>query len=270
MPLIHMLFFLACSSDDSANTSKPAPTKEFGKVDVADLEQIADEVEVIPSPLKMREQLSKASINVKLGEYVSKRDLPDLSMEDKSRVAINTGVLLTDLVLTVETAEAAQLTDILKALKTGFATLQTGNDIQVTLDDLLSTVQGEDLNREALLSELDLLSSVIVPELKSETGAWAVPLIQAGAWLEGVNIISKVVQDEKKYSEGGALFHHPGIAPYFIRYLKQAGDEKFTASIVDQTVEALNKLDSFGKKKTLSEDEVNEVQKITSELISFI
>jgi len=270
MPLIHMLFLLGCSTEQPTSTSQPEPKKEFGKVDVADLEQVADEIEVIPSPLKMKKELSKAGINVKLGEHVSQRALPDLGMEDKSRVAVNTGVLLTQLVLTVETANPERLVEVLKALKVGFTTLQTGNDIQITLDDLLSTVQGESLDRESLLGELDLLSSVIVPELKSEAGTWAVPLIQAGAWLEGVNIISKVVQNEKKYKEGELLFHHPGIAPYFIRYLNQAGKEKFTASVVDQTIEALSKLDEFGKKKKLSQEEIDQVQKITAELMSFI
>ena len=218
----------------------------------------------------MKEAISKAGINVKLGEYVLKRSLPDLSMEDKSRVAVNTGVLLTDLVLTVETATPERLTEVLKALKVGFTTLKTGNDIQITLDDLLGTVKGENLDREELLKELDLLSSVIVPELKSEAGSWAVPLIQAGAWLEGVNIISKVVQAEQKYKEGAQLFHHPRIAPYFIRYLKKAGNEKFTASVVDQTIEALTKLDEYGKKKQLKKEEVDQVQQITVDLMSFI
>ena len=46
-------------------------------------------------------------------------------------------------------------------------------------------LSNHDLDRNAFLEEVDMLSSVLVPELKSEAGTWAIPLIKAGAWLEG-------------------------------------------------------------------------------------
>ena len=53
----------ACgSSEEPAAENAPqekAPAKDFGAIDMEKLEEIADQVNLVPSPLKMQEELQK-------------------------------------------------------------------------------------------------------------------------------------------------------------------------------------------------------------------
>ena len=61
-------------------------------------------------------------------------------------------------------------------------------------------VQDNSVSKEALLEEFDELSQVMVSELEYEAGEWVVPLIQAGTWLEGANLVAKAMHKENKYN----------------------------------------------------------------------
>ena len=261
------MFLLACNSD---KTTEEAEVNTFGKIEVAELEKVATDVEVIPSPVKMKKELNKAGLNISIGEMITKKEFPSLDIEDKSRIAVLTGILLTDLVITVDKASPERIEQNLIKLKEGFDKLKTGNDIQSTIDDLIASVKTPNFDRDGLLEEVDMLSSVLVPELKSEAGTWAIPLIQAGAWLEGVQVISSSIQKENAYDKGKKLFYHPGIAPYFIRYIDEAGKEKFSNNLNTQIKTALGKLDSYGKKTEMSKEEIDEVAKIVSDLMALL
>ena len=268
MSLITILFF-ACSSN-SVEEKEQKEVNTFGKIEVAELEKVASDVEVIPSPVKLKKELKKAGLSISVGKMMETKDFPSFDIEDKSRVAVMTGILLTDLVITVDKATPEQIEAILLKLKEGFDKLQTGNDIQSTLDDLVTTVKSPDLDRNTFLEEVDMLSSVLVPELKSEAGTWAIPLIQAGAWLEGIQVISDSIKQDNAYDKGKKLFHHPGIAPYFIRYIEEAGKEKFSNNLNTQIKTALSKLDAYGKKQEVSKEEIDEVSKIVSDLMDLL
>jgi hypothetical protein len=264
------ILLFACSSSSVEENAEKEEVNTFGKIEVAQLEKVASDVEVIPSPVKMKTELKKAGLNISVGEMIEQKALPSFDIEDKSRVAVLTGILLTDLVITVDKASPERIEKVLVKLKKGFEKLKTGNDIQSTIDDLITTVKTPDFDRSSFLDEVDMLSSVLVPELKSEAGTWAIPLIQAGAWLEGVQVISTSIKKEGAYEKGKKLFHHPGIAPYFIRYIDEAGKEKFSNNLNAQIKTALSKLDAYGKKAEVSKEEIDEVAQIVSDLMGLL
>lgn len=66
------------------------------------------------------------------------------------------------------------------------------------------------------------------------------------------------------------LFYHPGIAPYFIRYIEEAGKEKFSNNLNAQIKTALSKLDAYGKKTEVSKEEIDQVSQIVTDLMGLL
>ena len=52
-------------------------------------------------------------------------------------------------------------------------------------------------HRDELLKELDELSGALIPELEFNGVKRIVPLIQAGSWLQGSNLVAKAIEANK-------------------------------------------------------------------------
>ena len=234
------------------------------------LEEIADQVNLVPSPLKMQEELQKAGVASKLSAMVASDRNLSMDIESLDQVAIRTGVVLADVVLTINTATPEQLQAYLKSLKDGFGKVKAGNDIQLTIDEMLETVGTEGFDRAGLLEEIDALSNVMVPELECEAGEWVVPLIQAGSWLEGANLVSGTIQKDEKYAESKSLFHQPGAAKYFLRYVQREGRDKAPDAIIAKLESTLTDLDKLAQNTELSKEQIDLIYSMTSELLSLL
>ena len=55
-----------------------------------------------------------------------------------------------------------------------------------------------------------------------------------------------------------------------MRYIDEAGKEKFSNNLNTQIKTALGKLDSYGKKPEMSKEEIDEVATIVSELMTLL
>lgn len=269
-----MVLNLGCGGEQEQVTAETTPElppeKEFGQIDMEQLEAIADQVNLVPSPLQLQAELEKVGVASQLSAMVPPDR--DLSMEIDSldQVAIRTGVVLADLVLTINTSSPEQLEAYLKSLKDGFGKVKAGSDIQMTIDDMLLTIASEGFQREELLEELDALSSVMVPELECEAGEWVVPLIQAGSWLEGSNLVSGTIQKDNKYEESKTLFHQPGAAKFFLRYVQREGREKAPDAVIGKLEETLLKLDALASNQSLTKEQIDEIYSMTSDLLKLL
>merc|ERR1712072_927770 len=116
----------------------------------------------------------------------------------------------------VNTASKEDLTIRLVSLKAGFNGLGVKGGAPETIDEMISTLKDDNFNRESLLEEMDDLSQAMVAELEYEAGTWVAPLIQAGMWLEGANLISAALAAEGKIDKADPFIKQPGILKYFL------------------------------------------------------
>ena len=82
-----------------AEAPKP-PDKTFSP---AELKAAAENVALVPRPAEMEKALAKAGINSRLGDMVADRDI-STDHSNLDQVAVRTGVVLADLVLTANSA----------------------------------------------------------------------------------------------------------------------------------------------------------------------
>ena len=124
----------------------------------------SEEVALVPSPAEMQKSLSNAGLSSKLSDLVRSDRNISMDVSDKDNLAVRTGVVLADLVLTIESASKEQKTARFAKLKQGFKVLGGGSDIQNTIDELTKSINNDD--DSDLLQEMDELSGVMVPELE--------------------------------------------------------------------------------------------------------
>jgi len=274
--LLSVLLLVACSggetSDNPEKKEDNPPAKKTLQLDLNDLKGKAEKVMLVPSPSEMQKSLKKAKLSSNLSQMVPKeRKSIAMNVENKDNLAVRTGVILADLVLTVESSTKEEKIERLEKLQAGLKKLETGDDIQLTIDEMKSKIKTGDLhNNDDLLQEFEELSGIMVPELEQEAGEWIVPLIQAGSWLEGANLVSTAIINEKKFDAASNLLRQPDVVAYFLSYVERKGRDKAPDKTVEKLIEVLKTLQTISAKNKLSEEDVKSIQKSTGEVLSML
>lgn len=272
--LIAGLLLVGCTGNDTDTPKEkeevPSQPKPIKKLSLTDLTKAAEEVALVPSPAEMQRSLKNVGLKSDLSSLVSKERKIEMNVEDKDNLAVRTGVVLSDLVLTIKDSTKEEKIERLEKLKIGFKSLGAGDDIQSTIDGLISDIRTDALNSDDLLKEMDELSGVMVPELEYEAGEWVVPLIQAGSWLEGANLVSSAIIAENKFDTASQLLKQPRVVEYFLRYVEREGREKAPDQVVAKLMDVLKKLKTIAEKEKLTADDIREVNKSTSEVLSML
>ncbi|MFT5679669.1 MAG: hypothetical protein ACI8RZ_000573 [Myxococcota bacterium] len=270
--LLSLSLLAACTGEEppveppvEPPTEQPAPDVQFNP---AELAAAAEKVTLVPSPAEMQRALANAGLTSELASMVSDKDI-GVDVENLDQVAVRTGVILAEVVLTLKDAPKEKLVPRLESLKAGFIKLGAGSDIPDTIDELITSVNN-DLNREDLLDEVDLLSGAMVPELETEAGDWVVPLIQAGSWLEGAYLVSGAIESESKFEAAGSLLRQPEVVDYFLGYVQREGGDKAPDEVVKQLEATLVKLKGIASKESLSAEDVKEIHTATGAVLSML
>ena len=217
----------------------------------------------------MQAALEKAGLTSQLASLVGDRKI-SVNSDNLDQVAVRTGVVLAEVVLTVKDTPKERFAERMETLKEGFKLLGAGDDIPNTIDDIVERVNNDAVSREDLLKEVDELSGVMVPELETEAGDWVVPLIQAGSWLEGSHLVASAIQKEAKFGAAGELLRQPSVVDYFLNYVQREGREKAPDEVVKQLEQTLLKLKEIASKDALSEEDVQTIHDVTGAVLQLL
>ncbi len=250
----------------------PAPpaNPELPALDAASLAASAESIALVPSIVETQKALNAAGIEATLAEKIVERNFDLASKEDLDRVAVRTGVILADMLLTIKTAEDAELIAKLDGLNTGLSQLGGGADIQSTISDMKERLGVKALTRDEMLQEADELSGALIPELEFNGRKRTVPLIQAGSWLEGANLVAKSVPDDNPSAADGML-KQPAVVDYFIKYVKEEGSDKAPDGVGEKLLESLNTLKGLcDKAEPLTKEDIATIIKTTDDVLALL
>ena len=125
--------------------------KKTGAKDKLDLNALADAVnkaELVPSPIEMEAKLKSAGLQQNLGSLIpTSKDLKVI-VDDNDQVAIRTGIVMADLVLTLKTSDQGSILKRLGKMKAGLKKLGAGDDIYAVLEDFEMRVQDNSVSKE--------------------------------------------------------------------------------------------------------------------------
>ena len=277
--LILALSVAACGGDAPTEATAEKATapaadaakakKKAIKFDPAMLAGEALKIALVPSPAEMQKALSNAGLQGQLSDMVKSRDIA-MDATNKDQIAVRTGVVLADLVLTVQTASTEEQVARLGRIKEGLASLGAGGDVAATLDELVGKIKSGSGSKDDLLKEFDELSGVLVPEIKYEAGEWVIPLIKAGSWLEGAHLVAGAIKAEGKYEEAAKLLRQPHVIDYFIEYVQREGSEKAPDAVIAKLNETLSTLKEVTSKSVIEEADVNTIHSATAAVLTML
>ncbi len=260
----------ADEATQEAGEDAPA-TPDLPGLSLEDLKGEADSVALVPSPVETQSALEEAGIEAKLADLIPDHEF-DMDNADIDHAAVRSGVVLADALLTVKTAESTTLVAHLTQLQLGLKQLGGGSDIDAMLNDMKDRIAADAVTRDELLKEFDELSGAVIPELKFNGQDRVVPLIQAGSWLEGANLVAKAIQS--KGGDGGAadtLLKQPAVVDYFIGYVANEGGEKTPAAVTAKLQESLAELGTIaGKADSLTSEDIAKVIEVTDGVLALL
>lgn len=277
--LLVLLSGVACNDAPPENTPPPKtetktqeakPAKKF-TLDVQNLDKrLIQEIALVPSPAEMQKALSKAGLQSRLGTLASSGKPLSMDTDNEDQLAVRCGVVLAELALTVKSAENDRIVSNLALLKEGFGKLKAGQKFLKTIDELSSSVQTGAKSRDDLLKEMDQLAGIMVPELKKELGDWVVPLVQAGSWLKGANLVANAIEEEGKFEVATRLLKQPHVIEYFLKYVQREGKEKAPDEVIAQLEKTLLDLKVITLKTSISKEDVLSIKTNTQNVLQFL
>lgn len=251
----------------------PAPTSanpELPPIDLAVMAAESDKVALVPSPVETQKALEASGISTQLASLIPKHDF-DMANAGQDHAAVRTGVVLADLLLTTKTAKKEELVERLNAIDAGMKQLGGGDDISSTLKDYVSRIETDAVTRDELLKEFDELSGVIIPELEFNGSDRVVPLIEAGSWLEGANLVARALKSSTNKGAGEKLLKAPSVVDYFIQYVRNEGAARAPDAVTKKLDEALTTLKTLAEKPgALDDADLDRIIKVTDEVMTLL
>lgn len=278
LPVVALLSAFACGGGSEpatpAATEAPAAAAVAALPDKLDFDNLnignAGGSTLVPSPRELQAALGAAGLQTTLASLVPARTWK-ADANDTDRVAVRTGVVIADLLLTVTGAEDAALIKHLTDIRAGMSSLDAGSDIDATLADLIERVKAGAIDRDTLLGEFDDLSQVAVPELEFHGNARIVPLIKAGSWLAGANLVARAAQTDAKPAAVDGILKQPEVVGYFKTYVKEEGADKVTGEVAAQLDTTLSTLDTLARKEgSLSAEDIASVVATTNDVLGML
>lgn len=239
-------------------------------IDLTELKASAEGITLVPAPMEMQKALDKAKIADTLESLVQERKL-NLEAQDPDVAAVRTGVVLADTLLTVKSAPPEKLVERMKSVQKGMTTLKAGADINATIDSLIGDIQNlGGGSRDEIVKQLDEMHAAIIPEIEYEAGEQITPLIQAGSWLEGSNLLAAAILKANRPEVANDLLRQPAVCDYFLKYVDVAGKSKAPDEVVKQLKTTLEKLKEISSKPSLSVEDIEEVKKQTDTVLGML
>jgi hypothetical protein len=252
----------ATPANDTPVAATPAPG-----VLSADMRAAAVEDHLVPSPGEMQAAMTAANIQASLASLVPDREM-DMGSDDKDHIAVRTGVVLADMLLTVESASKEATISRFKQIQAGLQVLKAGDDLPREIDDLIQQIENDSLTGSKLVFELDQLRAAVIPEINYEAD-WTLPMLQAGAWLEGAHLISKALAGNEE-SSGTQLLRQPDVVDYFLRYVAQEGEGRAESKVLDTLKATLGKIKEIVSKDVLTAEDISAIHDSTGVVLNLL
>lgn len=260
-----VLLVLACSEEPSAPPPKSAPPPP-PKIQV-DPRQVTRVL--APSPREMEAAVKAAGIAEALGPLIPARNYR-MDIADHNVVAVRTGVLLADALLTPTTSPKDVFVARLTLIRDGMKTIGMGQGLVASMEEMITRVQNDAASREEFLGEVDAVAAQMIPEEGWGPNDKSGPLVQAGAWLEGANLVSAAIVGANRPEAAEQLMRQKEVPEYFLRYVTEQAPPGADQAVLDALRGALTELRDLGSKPSLTVADVQRVRDNCEKLLALL
>lgn len=268
-----LLLTLACSEPatdlEPAPPPPPPPAAAQHPPAPAPTEGVVAKV-LAPSPLEMESRLKQAGIVEDLAGLVPASRFSS-APGSVDVVAIRTGVRTADAVLVGRTEDKAAFLARLREIREGMASIGAGEGLLSSFDDVVRNVENDAASREDFVAELDAVTGSMVPEEGWGPQDTTGPLVQAGAWLAGTDLVAQAIVKAGSDAAADQLLRQPEVAGYFLAYAQGPGAEKVPAPVREVLVATLTQLQQTALREgPLTVADAQAVHDAASKLFNFL
>lgn len=222
-----------------------------------------------PSPMQIEKEVRDAGMAEGLADLVPKKTF-DMSTQDKDRVAVRTGMVLAYATLAGRTTPKPEFLAQLRSVRDGLATLGTGKGLLANIDAFVQNVENDSASRDDFLQELDAVAANMVPEDGWGPGDRTGPLLQAGGWLAGINLVAQAVIRADNGAAADTLLRKPYVTEYFLRYVKDQGGAEKAGPLAQELTNTLSTLHALSAMPKLGLEEARSIVATTDKLFSYL
>jgi len=170
-------------------------------------------------------------------------------------------------VLTLNDSEKDVLVQDLQNLQAGMKGIGAGSDIDTTLGDVIESVKADALSRQELWLQVEEMREAAYGELGHEAGSRVVPLVQAGSWLEGVNLLSKAVLQSDDKGDAPNLLRQPDVVNYFLLKIKGQESGEDLSPLLTLARGTMEQIHDIAMKDSLTTEDVEKINSLASEML---
>jgi hypothetical protein len=280
-----MLFFvymLSCTSEErekqenskvvslQQEIEKQKEKSRDKKKSVIDLSSQQIEQDILaPSPLETQKTLRDLGVSIALHEFVQSESYK-FTGNSREQAAIRVGVLLCDLIISIDKASKAEVLKRFSNIIEGMAIMKVGQGLMDMVKEMHTEYANDAMTKQEIVESLDNIAAMSVPGDGFSKDDPTGPLLQAGAWLEGVNLVTKALIKENKIEIANKLLRLEHVATYFLQYAEGEGKEKTTKQILEQMKISLIHLKKISTKKEISRTDLDTAVAETERMLSFL
>jgi hypothetical protein len=223
-----------------------------------------------PSTLALRDEVRQAGVGATLSDLVPRTIPTGLTDGHPDLVALKTGVLFARALLGGDGSEKKDFLDQLRGVRTGLATIGGDPTRLTALDTAIERVENDAIAREDFLIELDRHIQQLSPEAGWGPGDTTGPMVQAGAWLAGVDAVARAVVRSGDGAAADRLLRREPVATWFAKYIRsEAGDARI-GSARHAVAGALDELRAIFSRPEIGVAGAEEVARITGQLMELV
>ena len=219
-----------------------------------------------PSPLDLQAEVKAAGIETSIVDLVP-TTVPEFGGEDKDQIAFRTGVVFAYTLLGGLESDKPLFLSQVKAVRLGMKNIGTGKGLLKTMGKAIEQIENDTGSRQDFLTEIDQQVSSSVPEEGWGPNDKTGPMLQAGAWLAGINVVAQAVVRADDAAAADKLLKRPEVADFFLKYATSSEGDAKAGVMSTPVTESLQKLKEISGRDHIGVDGAAEIVEVTQKLL---
>lgn len=262
------LALLACSTEPEPTPPVGAPVAEPAPARAQAFDYQPDGLQLVPSLVELHEVLAEHGLEEaaarKAAEVEYKSDVVVTNI-----AAARLGAQLGALAVEAGVTDPALVAERVRRIRAGLDSIAPEGDasrVILAIEEELAA----NPDRATLLASLDARRPTAVGTLTAHGGEEILPLVAAGAWLQGYSLIAAAMVETEQVGPAHQLFYRPAVGDYFVEYTATVGAEVIPGGLLGPLEVNLQTMKALTASDPMSLDDVSKLQQACDELLGML
>ena len=238
------------------------------KIDISSVKTEGRIAMFVPAPTEFQAALQASNIEIDIRKLV-KDSGRTLEGKNRSIIALETGVRLSNLLLSVKAQSKADVIKRVKLAREGVEALGLPAEVLSGIDNTIKDYESGTLSDAELGPVLDILAKGIRDDLADQADPTLATLVEAGGWVQGVYLLSTALGEQGITGDAAGLLHQPTVLDHFAKFIKESDAGRAGDPDVVAVIGELEKLQVIASKPELGSDDVKAIAAHTAAILAW-